>query len=424
MFLKSTALFFAIAIPLLSQPPARIAIKAGRLIDGTGSPPRSNVTVLVEGAKILSIAPGFATPEHAQVVDLSQATVLPGLIDAHTHIFLQGSHTATDYADQLLKESIPYRAILAARSARIALEHGFTTLRDLETEGAMYADVDVKTAIERHEIAGPRLFVATRALAPTGMYPLLGYSWELELPHGVQVVNGVENARLAVREQIGHGADWIKFYADRDAAFSPDGGLHSRVNFTDDEARAIVDEAHRLGHRVAAHARGSDGIAAALRAGVDSIEHGPGFTDDLLRQAARQHVYWIPTAMVVSGETTPGGRNSAMGQLQKEAFRRALDIGVKIVFGTDAGGFAWTDRNEAREFAFYVNYGMTPMQAIQSATSSAAELLGSSDSFGTVAPGKSADLVAVEGDPLTDITRLEHVSFVMKQGVVYKQTRP
>jgi len=420
-FVRLSAVALCAAIWSLAQAPQRIAIHAGKLIDGTGAAPVSNVTLLIENSKIVSVSPGFTTPPGAEIVDLSRATLLPGLIDAHTHIFLQGSHTAADYSDQLLKESIPYRAVLAARSARIALDHGFTTLRDLETEGAMYADVDVKTAIDRHEIAGPRLFVATRALAPTGMYPLLGYSWELDLPHGVQVVDGVENARLAVREQIGHGADWIKFYADRGEAFGADGKLHSRVNFTDAEARAIVDEAHRLGHPVASHARGEEGIAAALRAGVDSIEHGPGFTDELLAQAARRHVYWIPTAMVVAGVGSPREPLSRAAEAQKHAFRKALDLGVKIVFGTDAGGFAWTERNQALEFSFYVNYGMTPMQAIQSATSVAAELLRSSDSFGTIAPGKSADLIAVEGDPLTDITRLEHVIFVMKEGTVYKR---
>src|SRR2546427_3968654 len=165
-----------------------------------------------------------------------------------------------------------YRAILAARNARIALEHGFTTIRDLETEGAMYADVDVKHAVSRGEIPGPRIFAATRAMAPTGMYPIVGTNWELELPHGVQPVDGVESARLAVRQQVAHGADWIKYYSDRRYYFGADSVLHSWVNFTDEEAKAIVDEAHRLGRKVAAHAIGADGIAAALRAGVNSIE--------------------------------------------------------------------------------------------------------------------------------------------------------
>src|ERR671925_611574 len=180
---------------------------------------------------------------------------LPGLIDAHTHILLQGDITAADYDEQLLKESIPYRTIRATVAARTALMNGFTTIRDLETEGAMYADVDVKTAIERGIIPGPRMYVATRAMAPTGMYPLLGYSWELRMPEGVQIVDGADNIRRAVREQVKYGADWIKFYADR-RYYLKNGALHSWINFTDEEMKAMVEEAHRLGRRVAAHAMG------------------------------------------------------------------------------------------------------------------------------------------------------------------------
>jgi imidazolonepropionase-like amidohydrolase len=407
-------------LPACAQTPKEIAIRAGMLIDGKGGPPISNALVIIRGDKIISVTGNQPPPSGVEVIDLSKYTVLPGLIDAHTHICLNGDPTAADYADQLLKESIPYRAILAARNARIALDDGFTTLRDLETEGAMYADVDVKTAIEKGEVPGSRLFVATRAMAPTGVYPLLGYSWELDLPHGVQVVDGVDGARLAVREQISHGADWIKFYADRGTYFTPDGHLHSKVNFTGDEARAIVEEAHRLGRPVAAHARGEEGIAAALHAGVDSIEHGIGFTDPLLEQAAKLGVYWIPTAMVAAGETSPGGGPTSMALSEERAFRSALKKGVKIVFGTDVGGFAWTEEIEAREFSFYVKYGMTPMQAIRTATSTAAGLLGKSDFLGTIEPGKTADLIAVNGNPLTDITELEKVIFVMKAGTVYK----
>jgi len=416
-----------VAVGLLSvftgaaQVSDKISIRCGKLIDGRGGPPTSNVVIVIEGGKIVSVTPNAATPADTTVVDLSRLTVLPGFIDAHTHIFLQGDPTAGDYADQLLKQSIPYRAILAARNARIALDHGFTTLRDLETEGAMYADVDVKTAIERGEIPGSRLFVATRAMAPTGMYPLQGYSWELNLPHGLQIVDGVENARLAVREQVAHGADWIKFYADRATYFTPDGVLHSYVNFTEDEARAIVDEAHRLGHHVAAHATGEDGISAALKAGVDSIEHGMGFSDALLEQAVTQGVYWVPTAMTIAHATADGQIiDSPIVEAQKKAFARALEKHVKIVFGTDAGGFAWTSKNEAIEFQLYVVYGMSPMQSIQTATLSAAQLLGWGDRLGTVEPGKLADIVAVQGDPLSDIKTLQNVQFVMKQGVIYK----
>ena len=414
-------LFVLLSSAAVAQAPKRIAIRAGRLIDGKSDRPILNALILVEGNQIMSVTPGGAAPAGVEVVDLSRAVVLPGLIDTHTHILLQGDITAADYDEQLLKQSIPYRAILAARNARLALEHGFTTMRDLETEGAMFADVDVKVAIQRGEVPGPRMFVSTRAMAPTGMYPLRGYSWELEVPHGVQVVDGVENARRAVREQVAGGADWIKYYSDRGYFYAADGVLHSWVNFTDDEARAIVGEAHRLGRRVAAHAIGSDGIAAALRAGVDSIEHGDGLTDTLMEQMIQQNVYWVPT-VTVGAHVAPGrgGNWPRMVESERSAFGRALQKGVKIAFGTDAGGFAWTELNQAREFRYYVEYGMNPMQAIRSATSVAATLLGWGDRLGTVEAGKLADLVAVVGDPLADITELERVKFVMKDGVVYK----
>ena len=213
--------------------PKKVAIRAGRLIDGKSEAPIANALILIEGDKIVSVTPGGTAPAGVEVIDLSQSTVLPGFMDAHTHILLNGDITAEEYDAQLLKESIPYRAILGARNARIALEHGFTTLRDLETEGAMFADVDVKTAIANGEVPGPRMQVATRAMAPTGMYPLLGYSWELKVPTGVQYVDGVDAARKAVREQAMYGADWIKYYSYRKYHFEADGVLHSMVNFTD-----------------------------------------------------------------------------------------------------------------------------------------------------------------------------------------------
>jgi imidazolonepropionase-like amidohydrolase len=411
------------SISLSAQSSKRVAVRAGKLIDGKSDQAIANALILIEDGKVTAVTAGGAAPAGVEVIDLSHATVLPGFMDLHTHVLLQGDVTAADYDEQLLKQSIPYRAILASRNARLALDHGFTTLRDLETEGAMYADVDLKMAIQRGEVAGPRIFTSTRAMTPTGMYPLLGYSWEIVVPHGVQFVDGVDGARLAVREQISHGADWIKYYSDRGYYFTPDGVLHSKVNFRDDEARAIVEEAHRLGHKVAAHSIGSDGIAASLRAGVDSIEHGDGYTDELLDQTVKLGVYWCPTVMV-GAYVAPGraGNWVKMVDLERKAFGQGVKKGVKIVLGTDAGGFPWTDPNlnEAKEFHYYVDYGMTPMQAIRSATSLGAEMLGWSDRLGSVEAGKFADLVAVAGDPLVDIGELEHVRFVMKEGVVYK----
>lgn len=401
--------------------PKRLAIRAGRLIDGKSDAPISNVLILIEGEKIVSVTPGGSAPSGMELIDLSHATVLPGFVDAHTHVLLQGDITAEDYDKQLLKQSIPYRAILAARNAQIALSHGFTALRDLETEGAMYADVDVKHAINNGEIPGPHLQVATRAMTPTGMYGPLGYSWEIRIPQGVQYVDGVEEIRKAVREQVMHGADWIKYYSDHGYFYGDGGVLHSHVNFTDEEAKAIVDETHRLGKKVAAHAIGSDGIAAALKAGVDTIEHGDGLTEPQMEEIARRGIYWVPTIMV--GAYVANGRQGnwpKMVDTEKAAFQLALKKGVKIVLGTDAGGFDWRELNEAKEFEYYVNYGMTPMQAIRSGTSSAAELLGWSDTMGAVEAGKWADLVAVSGDPLQDITELQRVKFVLKSGSVIK----
>jgi len=401
--------------------PKKLAIRAGRLIDGKTNTPISNVLILVEGDKIAAVTPGGPAPSGVELVDLSNATVLPGFVDAHTHVLLQGDITQEDYDAQLLKQSIPYRAILAARNAQIALGHGFTCLRDVETEGAMYADVDVKKAINRGEIPGPHMQVSTRAMTPTGMYGPLDYSWEIQVPQGVEYADGVEGVRKAVREQISHGADWIKYYSDHGYFYGPDGVLHSHVNFTDEEATEIVEETHRLGHKVAAHAIGSDGIAAALRAGVDSIEHGDGLTEPQMEEMARRGVYWVPT-IVVGAYVAPGRQGNwvKMVETEKAAFQLALKKNVKIVLGTDAGGFDWREVNEAKEFEYYVNYGMTPIEAIRTATTTAAELLGWSDKMGTIEAGKWADVVAVSGDPLKDITELERVKFVMKSGRVFK----
>ena len=429
-----------------------VAVRCGRLLDGR-HPPAADVVVVVRGERIEQVGRGLAVPPGASVIDLGRSTCLPGLIDNHTHILLQGDITSADYDEQLLKESIPYRTIRATVAARTALEHGFTAMRDLETEGAMYADVDVKTAIDRGIIPGPRMFVATRAMAPTGMYPIMGYSWELRMPEGVQIVDGVDGVRKAVREQARYGADWIKYYSDR-RYFLEDGALRSWVNFTDEEARAIVDEAHRLGRKVAAHAIGRDGIAAALKAGVDTIEHGDGLDDELLDQMVRRGVYWVPTiyvgVYVAEGRAEAGAPIwKAMVDLERQAFAKALRKGVKIAYGTDAGGYAWTEPQpngtvvaavqptsssgaavqptsssgaavQAREFTYMVRYGMTPLQAIESATRVGAELLGKERDFGTVEPGRLADLIAVSGDPLQDVSELERVRFVMKGGRTVK----
>src|SRR5216684_8761698 len=374
-------LMSAVAFAMQAQPPksSSTVIQAGRLIDVRAGRVLNQQSILIENDRIREIGTTVHAPAGAKVIDLSNATVLPGLIDNHTHVLLNGDITASDYDDQLLKQSIAYRAISATAAARTALMNGFTTMRDLETEGAMYADVDIKTAIQRGVIPGPRMFVATRAMAPTGMYPLLGYSWELKVPEGVQIVDGPDNIRRAVREQVKYGADWIKYYSDRRYYWDEKKArLASWVNFTDAEAKALVDEAHRIGRKVAAHAIGWDGIDAALRAGVDTIEHGDGLTDDLIDRMVKQDVFWCPTIYVgVYVAEGRGGIWPRMVELEKQAFAKAVRKRARISFGTDAGGFAWTE-NQAKEFGYMVRYGMTPMQAIQSATTVAAALLGES----------------------------------------------
>ena len=426
----SLTMFQTIAFAQSKTSAPVVLIKAGRLVDVRAGRVLENQGILIEGQRIKSVGPladiQRAAPSTATVIDLSRSTVLPGLADCHTHVLLQGDITAAEYDEQVLKESIPYRAIRATVAARIGLMNGFTVMRDLETEGAMYADVDVKTAINRGVIPGPRMFVSTRAFSATGMYPLSGYSWELKMPEGVQIVDGPDNIRRAVREQVKYGADWIKFYADR-RYFMKDGKLHSWLNFTDEEMKAMVDESHRLGRPVAAHAMGWEGIDAGLRMGVDSIEHGYGMDEGLMDRMIRQKVYWCPTIYV--GVYVAEGRAAAgapiwltMRDLEAKAFGLAVRKGVKIAYGTDAGGYAWTE-NQAKEFSYMVRYGMTPMQAIQSATVVAAELLERSADFGAIAPGLFADIVAVNGDPFRDISELERVRFVMKGGEVYKNER-
>jgi imidazolonepropionase-like amidohydrolase len=422
--LLSLALAFALPAAAADAPAPLTAVRCGRLIDGKRASPVENALIVIEGERIKDVGTGLAVPAGAKVIDLGRATCLPGLIDNHTHVLLQGDITAEDYDAQLLKESIPYRAIQATAAARTALLNGFTALRDLETEGAMYADVDVKTAINRGVIPGPRMFVATRAMAPTGTYPLLGYSWELKMPEGVQIADGVDGVRRAVREQVKYGADWIKYYSDR-RYFLKDGALHSWVNYSDEEAKALVDEAHRLGRKVAAHAIGKDGIESALRAGADTIEHGHGLDDDTIDIMVKRGAYWCPTiyvgAYVAEGRAAAGNPIwKAMIDIQRQAFGKALRKGLKISYGTDAGGYAWTE-NQAKELSYMVRYGMTAMQAIQSATTVAAALLGQEANLGSLEAGRYADVVAVRGDPLADVSELERVSFVMKGGVVYKQ---
>jgi imidazolonepropionase-like amidohydrolase len=410
-----------VVISVQAQDPVTV-LKAARMIDARGESVIAPAVIVVRGNKIESAGTSAVVPQGAQVIDLGDVTLLPGLIDAHTHIMLQGDVTSTEYDDQLFKESMPYRALRASRAVKIALERGFTAMRDVETEGAMYTDVDVKKAINNGVIPGPRLQVSTRAMSITGGYGPSGYSPEVTFPMGVQIVDGVEGGRKAVREQIAHGADWIKVYADRAYFVDKDGKLSSTPTFTLEEMKAIVDEAHRLRHKVAAHAMARPGIENAVTAGVDSIEHGISIPDDLLDRMKAQGTYLCPTLMVT--DYVAAGRGGVWGKAipesHRDSFSRALHKGVKIAFGTDAGGFPW-DMNQAKEFSFETKFGMTPMQAIKSATIVAAQMMGWDDRIGTIESGKFADIVAVPGNPLSDITVMERVNFVMKDGVVVKR---
>jgi imidazolonepropionase-like amidohydrolase len=402
-------------------------IRAGVLIDGKSDTPRHDQVIVIRGHLIDSVsdAAGAKIPQGAAVIDLSKETVLPGLIDSHTHIFLQGEDPAEGgYDANILKYPISLRAARATVSVRRALEQGFTVLRDVETEGAGYGDVGIKEAIEGGYIPGPRLRVATRAISTTGGYPLEGYAPELEMPKGVQIIDGPVEARKAAREQLDHGADWIKVYMTHRSWVGKNGELASQPTLTLEELKAIVDETHGWGKKVACHAYSGIGLQRALDGGCDSIEHGLRISDAQIAQMVKQGTWYCPTISVYytdwgPPDTPDGQRDRLRASAHEESFKKALKAGVKIVFGTDMGGIPWTEPI-AQEFPRMVDLGMSPMEAILSATSRAAEMLDMSGQVGVIAPGAYADVVAVQGDPLKDIKELGNIEFVMKDGKVFK----
>ena len=381
--------------------------------------------VLLKGNRVVSVGPTAFKAD--STIDLSDYFVMPGMIDCHTHVLLQGDITQEDYDVQVLKESIPYRTIRGVKSAERALMNGFTTIRDLGTEGAGYADVDLKKAINAGVIPGPRMFVATLAINTTGHYPIKSseYAWELKMPKGVQEITGADEARKAVREQLEHGADWIKIYSDRGYIKQPDGNYRALSNFTPEEMNAIGNETIGSRKNFAAHAMTRDGIIAAVNAGAKSIEHGLGMDEESMQLMAAKGVFWCPTLFV--NEFVAEGRaklgspiNLMFSKSIPETFKKAVKLGVKIAYGTDIGGYDWS-LPQAKDFSYFVSWGLTPIQAIQTATVHAAELLGQVDQIGEIKVGALADIIALKQDPTKNIESLQNIDWIMKDGKVYKQ---
>jgi len=425
-------LLLTLSLPVFAQkqpaaPEKPVAILASTLIDGVSAQPRHNVLIVVRGNRIESVTEQGTAPAGVHVIHLpATATVLPGMIDTHTHIFLQGEDPAEGgYDANLLKHPSSFRAARATVAARRALEQGFTTLRDVETEGAGYGDVGIKEAINGGYIPGPRLFVSTRAISVTGGYPLEGYNPDIVVPKGAQLADGPVALRRAAREQLENGADWIKVYMTHRSWVDKKGNLVSQPTLTVDELKAVVDEAHGQQRKVACHAYSGIGLHRALDGGCDSIEHGLDLDDDAIAQMLKQGTWYVPTLGVyytdwAPAESDDGKRDRARASVHEVSFKKALKAHLKVAFGTDMGGIPWTEPI-AQEFKYMVNLGMPPMDAIKAATSNAAELLDMKGELGVIAPGAYADVVAVPGDPLANIDLLKNVSFVMKDGKVFRQ---
>ena len=409
----------AVAAPVSA--PTRIAIRAGRLIDGLGGAPVTDAVILVENDRITAVGKGLAIPAGAQVIDLRRSTVLPGFIDAHTHVTSQPEN----YLEDLFRKSPIDVAVGAHVFARRTLDAGFTTIRDVGA--GEFIDVALRNAINNGTIVGPRMQVATLTVGSTGGHgDLTGFSPYVKFGQFSGIADGVDEIRKLVRLEVKHGADLIKMLAS--AGVLSEEESVGAPQFTQEEMNAVVQEATMWGKKVAAHAHGAEAIKRALRAGVASVEHASLIDDEGLRLAKEKGAYLVMDIYnddYIMAEYKRLGypqkildKEASVGRLQRESFRRAVQAGAKLAYGTDAGVYphGWN----GKQFAKMVEFGMTPMQAIQSATTSGADLLGWSDRVGSIQVGRFADIVAVDGDPLRDIAELERVRFVMKGGVVYK----
>lgn len=404
------------------EPPKKLAIRAGRLIDPKTGTTINNAVILIEGEKVTAVSAGLAVPADAEVIDLGGKTVLPGLIDCHTHVTSQPAN----YYEDLFRKSPIDVAITAHVYARRTLEAGFTTIRDVGA--GEFIDVALRNAINRGEIAGPRMLVATLTVGATGGHgDTNGFSPYLKFGSFSGIADGVDEVRKLVRFEIKQGADLIKILATAGVLSEEDSV--GAPQFSQEEMNAIVEEAKMWGRRVAAHAHGAEGIKRAIRAGVTSVEHGSFLDEEGIRLMKERGTYLVADIYnddYILAEYSRLGypdkiieKERLVGRTQRENFQKAVKAGVKIAYGTDAGVYphGWN----GKQFAHMVKWGQTPMQAIQAATISAADLLGWNDKVGVIAPGAFADIIAVDGDLLKDVTELEHVKFVMKGGVVYKK---